>query len=67
MKKLGFISDSISHRYITDSQASDSQESRRRWFRDMEYVKKMDAAMEIDTDVRVMLSQSKEPVIEDHC
>lgn len=27
MKKLGFISDSISHRYITASQASDSQES----------------------------------------
>lgn len=33
----------------------------------MEFVKKMDAAMEIDTDVRVMLSPSKEPVIEDHC
>lgn len=33
----------------------------------MEYVKKKDTAMEIDTDVRVMLSQSKEPATEDHC
>lgn len=33
----------------------------------MEYVKKKDAAKEIDTDVRVMLSQCKEPMTEDHC
>lgn len=67
MKKLSFISDSISHRYITASQAPEGPKSRRRWFRDTEYKKKKDAAMEIDMDVRVMQSQSKEPVTEDHC
>lgn len=56
-----------SHTSTVALYASDDTESRRRWFIDMEYVKKKDAAMEINTDVRVMLSQSKEPVTEDHC
>lgn len=66
MKKFSFVSDCISHKYITASWTSDGPKSMRGWLRDMGYIQKKEAVMEMEAEARAMQIKSEEPVMEDH-